>query len=1069
MATRSQPKPPPPLPRPARKSQAGNVPAPTPAPLPLAGKKRPLPKFKKKKQEKPTIVTRTAPEDVDVAVEWPGGMVLLGVGTSYRPPAPEKGLTYAEGFGGDGLWRWHEFTRHPELLDHTAPFMAWAHIPTQDQRDQSILYRRASRQDCARLPDEAAEGKEMFEGRKKLGKKGMGTVNGMYRLTDELYKDMKARHTTLRQHCDFATRLLKRASKECMDGVSPHSVIRVILANVREPVREYLDVVHACEHLRYGRISAFQEFDVCFSAFQRAHNVMLAYFDFACSILPPSIAPGLAELPKLTSSEHRRGVVLAGEDIKTYIRFFKAHRIPVWVVIRVILANVREPVREYLDVVHACERLRYGRISVFQEFDVCFSAFQRALNVMLAYFDFACSILPPSIAPGLAELPKLTSSEQRRGVVLAGEDIKTYIRFFKAHRIPVWVYAAMNTIFIPAGKLGPPDSPRCDVSACPILNDFKQRSLPLRWYPPPPHCPWAMIEPIGRGYVPRPDEDSFELGQEAAKKKKKWDGALKRQEEIREGQARKLENLKNIFGDLGSSLERYQKMAVRSPAAQRYFANKIKPRPAWAPPIDSTYMVALDGAMKHLDFLTRPLPHPVIDTSHPNFYKIAPKIPREQLDALLEFQRSQLVLKTWVPPLSVFTNPTKWEKTVELVSNAVTLLPVMFERLYWTRHADDVHPLTPTEWRDILTITHWKGVWNNYHREKYIEEKLVELRTKEDWDEAKEAETRAQLKGEKIPLEPYIHEEYDKYGSPKFFGQRLTDEVISCLAPGQERWNFLRGDLTCGHPATKERLIKDPELVHNILLWFELLSRMFWFADLNSQALAREGVPASADGWRHTPIFSDEKDRQRPTAKLIMQAVIHHQVVDKTGWPGGGEDAGDTFMLPEDLGHIAQLLIGADHAHFVDQYMERDLDWYTVQDLRELMPEGGEPFGSVSDAEFGTVTEQLLLRYILTSFGARQWPVEFTTLPRHSLDQYKCMECRPAAKTRERPEDDADAAAALSVALGTVPPTPHPHLGDPAPMDTGMDVRFQYDPDPFWESYDGHLSDEPGENEGFSD
>ncbi|VDB94084.1 unnamed protein product [Peniophora sp. CBMAI 1063] len=104
-----------------------------------------------------------------------------------------------------------------------------------------------------------------------------------------------------------------------MNGVSPHSIIRVILANVREPVRKYLDVVHTCERLWYGHISVFQEFDICFSVFQCALNVMLTYFDFTCLIFPPSIAPGLAELPKLTSSKQRRRVVLAGKDIKTYI------------------------------------------------------------------------------------------------------------------------------------------------------------------------------------------------------------------------------------------------------------------------------------------------------------------------------------------------------------------------------------------------------------------------------------------------------------------------------------------------------------------------------------------------------------------------------------------------------------------------------------------------------------------------------------------------------------------------------------------------------------------------------
>ncbi|VDB94085.1 unnamed protein product [Peniophora sp. CBMAI 1063] len=161
-------------------------------PIAVGWQETAAPEIQKEKARKPTIVTRAAPEDVNIAVEWPGGMVLLGVGTSYHPPAPEEGYTYAEGFGGNGLWRWHEFTRHPELLDHTSPFMAWAHLLTQDQRDHLILYLHASRQDCMRLPDEAAEGKERFEGREKLGKKkGMGTVNGMYRLTDELYKDMK--------------------------------------------------------------------------------------------------------------------------------------------------------------------------------------------------------------------------------------------------------------------------------------------------------------------------------------------------------------------------------------------------------------------------------------------------------------------------------------------------------------------------------------------------------------------------------------------------------------------------------------------------------------------------------------------------------------------------------------------------------------------------------------------------------------------------------------------------------------------------------------------------------------
>ncbi|VDC01388.1 unnamed protein product [Peniophora sp. CBMAI 1063] len=950
--------PPPPDSLPAHKSSAR-----TPDGLPFAGQKRPLPKFKKTGQPKPIPSIRLIPDDVEVAVQWPDGRLLLGVGTTYRPPPPEECLSHATGFGGDGLWRWHEYTRQPQLLDHTAPFMAWAHLPTLEQKAESILYRRASRHDCALCPDAAVEQRKKLGGKKKFG---MGTRNGMYRLTDQLYDELKSRHTALRGQCELVTDLLKRASKECMQGLNPESVIRVILANVREPVREYFDIIHACERLRYGCISAFPEFDVCFTAYQRAHNIMLAYFDFACSILPPHLAPGLAELPKLTQSDCRRGVVLAGEDIKTYIRFFKAHK------------------------------------------------------------------------------------------------------------IPVWVYAAMNTLAIPKGRLGPPDSPRCDVSTCDVLNDFKQRSLPSRWYPPPPHCPWALIEPIGRGYLPPPDQDYFELGQEAQKKKRKLDRVLQREEDVRVANKRKLENLKKVFGNLGSSLERYQQMAARSPAAQRYFANKLKPRPPFAPAVDRNYLVALDAGSKHIDLLTRPLQHPVISTSDPNFHVEAPKIPRDRLDELVKAQHGDLKLRTWVPPLSVFTNPYSWQKTVEMVCNAVTLLPTALERITVARRCSDVQPLSPAEWRDILTVKHWKNVWHDHHRKKYIEDELAKLRRGEDWDEANAPAARKKLQADQIPMERYDHNEFDKYGSAKYFGQTLTDNKIASLTAAGENTCFTRGYLACGHPATSERLVEDPDLIHNILIWLEQLEQLYWLCDLNSQALARDGILGLAGGGRRTPDFTDEEERQRPFVALILQSVIHRQVVGLDGWPAGGKQAEETFEAQYDVSHLTKVLISADHALFVDQYMERDLDWYTVQDLKDLIPEDGEPFASLDDDEFNNVQEQLLLRYILTSFAARQWPVEMVQLPEHDINLYKCKECRPEKLPVRR--EEIDPAAALSVSLGVMSLPSSPGVKDLTPNelnlaveDTGIGTWFEYEPDPFWETYDGHLSDEPVENEGFSD
>lgn len=264
------------------------------------------------------------PPDVDVVVEWPDGMGLLGVGTTYRPPAPQEGLDYASGIGSDGLWRWAEFLRNPQLLDHTAPYMAWAHIPTPEQLASSILYRRAKRADCAAGPELPVKGRK---------KRGMGTMNGMYRLRDELYEDLKRRQDALRRQCELATRLIKRATRKF--DVHSKSVIRTVLADVREPVREYLDSARALWTLRHGGLAVFQEYDLCFTALQRTLGVMLAYFDFACAILPPRIAPGLADLAKLTPGEHRRGVVLAGKDIRPYISFFRRLDIPVWVYISI--------------------------------------------------------------------------------------------------------------------------------------------------------------------------------------------------------------------------------------------------------------------------------------------------------------------------------------------------------------------------------------------------------------------------------------------------------------------------------------------------------------------------------------------------------------------------------------------------------------------------------------------------------------------------------------------------------------------------------------------------------------
>lgn len=201
----------------------------------------------------------------------------------------------------------------------------------------------------------------------------MGTANGMYRLTDELYDELTKLREALRRRCDLATRLLKRAAKTCMRHVRKTSILRTVLADVKAPVREYLDITHALEVLRYGGLAVFQEFDVCWTAFQRAYGVMAAYFDFVCAIIPSSIAPELRGLARLIPGAFRRGIVLSGSDIKTYIGFFRRLDIPVWVYIA--LASVEAIPRDMIGPaddprcdVSVCEHLSTSLVS---SSDVC--------------------------------------------------------------------------------------------------------------------------------------------------------------------------------------------------------------------------------------------------------------------------------------------------------------------------------------------------------------------------------------------------------------------------------------------------------------------------------------------------------------------------------------------------------------------------------------------------------------------------------------------------------------------------------------------------------------------------
>ncbi|VDC03030.1 unnamed protein product [Peniophora sp. CBMAI 1063] len=896
--------------------------------------KRTLPKFKKithladeeasSMQPSRSPPRKELPPDVDVVVRWANGAGLLGVGTSYRPPDLQQGIARDSGFGLDGLWRWHEPLRQPGLLDTTSPYTAWIKIPTSNERDNGLMYRRAGRWDCAIQPEPFTEGRK---------KRGMGTANGMYRATDELYADMQTLHKELQQKCNTATHLLRRAINTRLKDVKSTSVIRRVADDVREPVREYLDVVHACELLRFGCLSTFEDFDICFTAFQRASVLLQGYIDFVLDIIPVDMATGHMDLSSKTPSVFRRGVILSGLDIKTYIGFFK-------------------------------------RLS-----------------------------------------------------------------------IPVWVYADLDEIDIPLDKFGPADSPRCDVALCKQLNSFRQKMLPVRWYPPPPDCTWSLLEPIARGYLPRPDQATFKLGDEVERKRRKLDVNQKHQQRHIDGKDRALKRALKVFGDLGPSLERYKELTARSPAARRYYIHRLKPRPAFAPRVLPRYAACESEADRYLHILAPPLQHPA-DTNHPEFLSKAAEVSRDVLDKAVKQQLEQRSLKSFIPPLCIFTATEKWEKTVMYATNAVRLLPSILERVPTSRTDPHVKPLNTTDWKAVLSINHWQKICLDTQRRHYVAEKLRCMRENlgkdEVWDEAKE---RDKAMKDRIPFEAYDHKMWYKHGSLKFYGQHITDMITNPDNPTVPTI----GKLACGCDATEELLLKDPDLVTAILTWFEQLRLMHWFAELLSTTLSEEGAPSMPD-------FRAGAEAQTETVMLIRKLVLHLQSVGMDGWPVGRDELFDENYVARAL---TTVLARADRAEDVDGFCKSDDHWITTPVLKEFHYE------RLDKTEFQFALDQLYTRYIITSFAAKQWPIEFNELL-HS-GSLRCQDCRErSASLSNSPaasQDDGSDSSSID---------PTDDLQDAtmssdaeAPSQLGLeDGDIDGDEDEDWRDYCRHFSDD---------
>ncbi|KZV59796.1 hypothetical protein PENSPDRAFT_694833 [Peniophora sp. CONT] len=894
---------------------------------------RQLPSFKKK---------RAAPPGLTAAVKWSNGTGLLGFGTNYCPPDPQPGIEKVVVFGRDGLFGWHEYTRHPQPIDYKALYTAWIALPTPDELKTSLRYRRATRQDVAPLPEPLekevqgektkADGKEKENGRRKRKeekRRGMGSIHGQYRTTDDLHKELESRCHALLAECDHATRLLRHAASTKMGSLNSKSAVRSVINDMREPWRERLDMTLSCSLLRWGCITSFEDFDLCWTAHQRASLVVSAYVDFIGALLPDGFSPSLARRTALVSNSSRRGVVLSGKDIKTYIGFL-----------------------------------------------------------------------------------------QRLGM-------------------PVWVYVELDEFDIPEDKFRPADPPRCDVFDDGELKNFRQRELPIRWYAPPA-VSWSLLEPTARGYLPRPDEDTFPRGEAALSKKRKLEGVEKDNKRMRDANDRKLQRAQRQFSNLGTSLERYQQLRVRSPAARRFYANIHKPRPTYAPEVVAAYAAAEQQAGKHLDLLAPPLEHP-LDNNDPAFYikakKADPDALADALDEAVAKQLEQRALKTFIPPSSIFTGPKSYEKTINMLLFAVRLLPHLLARVKLARTDPSVFRLGTKDWRAVLTPEYWKNTWNDEQRRRYVVDTVQRLR--EDIEEGEEFDEEAEAK--KAMKATIVFERIDvdvfwKYGGQLIFGKAESDRLKS--TPGAR---IELGRLPCGCEATYDLLYKDPLLVFGVLTWFEQLRLGHYLADLVPAALAVDEIPNVVGEHDHhrTPDFTNANEVQKATVAQILRVAMHKQSVGERGWPQGSEDMFEDFEWLEDF---ADLLARADNAGIVDQHQKHEKRWYDASYLQSA------DLSELDEGELCQVEERVFLRYLLTSFAAQQWPV-----PIHDLagsNMFQCSDCR-----------------------GVHPPQTPSQAPSSPPVDTEMAAQIQDDgeKEERWYYYDQDLSDEEVDHEGWSD
>ncbi|VDB92113.1 unnamed protein product [Peniophora sp. CBMAI 1063] len=361
-----------------------------------------------------------------------------------------------------------------------------------------------------------------------------------------------------------------------------------------------------------------------------------------------------------------------------------------------VAAEIRPPYAASSIMRRTWGTLRWGELQSWADYMVCARMHQRSSAFVTAYIDFMAAFLPREQAKMLRLRIPRRAKTSRRGVIVSGTQIDTYLRFLVHLSVPVYALVDLNEYSLPDGILYEHMPPRCSVVPSIPFTDIRQKDLPLPWYPPQ-GIDWRHIEFVAFHGVPIPgsamrmsDRKEADLarmqGKARAAKKQKVEGKLKEAD------------FREHHPGVDISAERYKLFADRAPALNRFYDLKQGLRDMDIPQARTAFLSVEAKALEHVDLLDKYVKPPDGEF-------------RDKKE--LKAKRGDGTLGTWTPPMSVLYRAKTHDTMIEHLLYATWLAPTFLARVRLARNQKDKNfrRLRPNEWRDVLSTQAWQRRW----------------------------------------------------------------------------------------------------------------------------------------------------------------------------------------------------------------------------------------------------------------------------------------------------------------------------------------------------------------------